>query len=79
MQLVTLYVQMKKLEFVNHYKNVQAANEKITKGFYVNSNQARNREIEDEGFLNKFNSLTPIAKQLNILSKFYQIWSCKIM
>ena len=38
-------------EFINHYKNVQAANKKLGKGFYVNASKAtRNKEIEGQGF-----------------------------
>ena len=37
-------------DFINHYKNVQAAEKKLGKGFYVNPMRARNRETEGQGF-----------------------------
>ncbi len=36
--------------FINHYKNVQAAEKKLGKGFYVNPMRARNKETEGQGF-----------------------------
>ena len=37
-------------DFINHYKNVQAAEKKLGKGFYVNPMRARNKETEGQGF-----------------------------
>jgi len=37
-------------DFINHYKNVQAAEKKLGKGFYANPMRARNKETEGQGF-----------------------------
>jgi len=42
-------VDEKVLDFINHYKNVQAAEKKLGKGFYTNLMRARNKETEGQG------------------------------
>ena len=43
-------VDEKVSDFINHYKNVQAAEKKLGKGFYANPMRARNKETEGQGF-----------------------------
>ncbi|MBP1528842.1 MAG: hypothetical protein H9Q65_06350 [Spiroplasma ixodetis] len=37
-------------DFINHYKNVQAAEKKLGKGFYANPMRAKNKKTEGQGF-----------------------------